>query len=76
MYYHGTMFDLVQGLAVELFGTAMIFIMLELVWPSFVQNYQRQYESAQNEELLQLREEISELKSLLQQHLGVDDEVD
>ncbi|GEM_PF-2627583 len=75
--YGGNLYDLLQGFSVELFGAAVIFMTVELLWPSFIENYRREYgtdDLPYHQELETLRDEVRALRELLEDRLPVADE--
>lgn len=70
--YHGTVIELIRGFSIELFGAAVIFMTVELLWPSFLESYRKEYgtdDLPYNQELEDLRDEVRALRSLLEQRL-------
>lgn len=77
LVYNGTIADLIRGFSIELFGVAVTFMTIELLWPSFIENYRREYGTEDlpyHQDLQEMRDEIKLLRELLEQRLPVPDE--
>jgi high-affinity Fe2+/Pb2+ permease len=74
LVYRGSYIDLAQGFAVELFGAAIVFATVQLLWESFVLTH-KQRQKATNEshededDIAQLRQEIADLKAMVRRLL-------
>jgi len=76
LVYDGSLYELLRGFSVELFGAAVIFMTVELLWPSFIENYRREYgtdDLPYHQELENLRDEIRVLRELLEERLPADE---
>lgn len=75
--YGGNIQDLFQGFGVEMFGVAVVFMTVELIWPTFIENYRREYGTEDlpyHQELQSLRDEVQALRELLEERLPIETE--
>jgi len=75
LVYGGSLYELLQGFSVELFGAAVIFMTVELLWPSFIESYRREYgtdDLPYHQELENLRDEVKALRELLEDRLPLE----